>query len=247
AAAGGGGGGGGDPDGSSSSRGPAGHSCPDAPQDARAITCPVCSRVVPVSRGEDPNRQVDAHIAAGCPDPGTSTTGKAYANACTFKGCTKKELVPIVCSKCRKTFCIRHRLEADHACAGGAAAAAAKGGQASPPKQTIVDRQRQQSAGSGSASSRAGTPHVAPAARQNARASDAAQLDRDRRARLAQQQQQPLQQMTDDEQLALALQISEQEAQAQQGNGRRMGSATSIGTNGSRKSKKDEPSNCSVQ
>ncbi|RKO90290.1 hypothetical protein BDK51DRAFT_13157, partial [Blyttiomyces helicus] len=84
--------------------------------DRKAITCPVCSAVVPVKRGEDPNERVEAHIAAGCPNPGKSTTGVAYTNACTFRGCGKKELVPIHCARCNRTFCIRHRLEADHKC-----------------------------------------------------------------------------------------------------------------------------------
>ena len=95
-----------------------GHICPNLPYDldARAITCPVCSRVVPVKRGADPNLTVEQHISRGCPDPGTSTTGKAYSNACSFRKCEKKELVPILCPKCLRSFCIRHRLEADHNC-----------------------------------------------------------------------------------------------------------------------------------
>ncbi|KAL2919980.1 zinc finger, AN1-type domain [Polyrhizophydium stewartii] len=85
------------------------------PRDARATVCPVCNRVVPVRRGADPNIAVNDHIAAGCPDPGTSTT-KASDNACSFKDCSKRELVPIRCPSCSRTFCIRHRLEADHKC-----------------------------------------------------------------------------------------------------------------------------------
>ncbi|KAI8919260.1 AN1-type zinc finger protein 2B-like protein [Powellomyces hirtus] len=94
----------------------AGHLCAAFPAhkaDARAVTCPVCSRVIPTRRGEDPNKNVNEHIQAGCPEP---EKVQAYVNACTFRGCEKRELVPIKCPRCGKTFCIRHRNEVDHKC-----------------------------------------------------------------------------------------------------------------------------------
>ncbi|KAJ3121982.1 zinc finger, AN1-type domain [Nowakowskiella sp. JEL0407] len=92
------------------------HSCPNPPLDARAPICPVCNKAVPVNKGEDPNRRVYDHIAAGCPTPETSTTGIAYSNRCTYPGCKQKELIPIVCKGCNQKFCISHRLDTDHNC-----------------------------------------------------------------------------------------------------------------------------------
>ncbi|KAJ1564808.1 zinc finger, AN1-type domain [Nowakowskiella sp. JEL0078] len=77
---------------------------------------PQFAQVVPINRGEDPNTRVFDHINAGCPDPGTSTSGVAYTNRCTFKGCKQKELIPIVCKNCQQRFCIKHRLASDHKC-----------------------------------------------------------------------------------------------------------------------------------
>jgi predicted nucleic acid binding AN1-type Zn finger protein len=92
--------------------------------DRKALICPLCSQVVPVSRllsgssSGDPNESVNRHIEAGCPKEAGSTTGRAFSNVCSVKGCSKKELVPIVCSDCGVKHCIRHRLPADHSCPG---------------------------------------------------------------------------------------------------------------------------------
>ncbi|KAJ8323869.1 zinc finger, AN1-type domain [Batrachochytrium dendrobatidis] len=160
-----------------------GHICPDKPMDVRATTCPVCSRVVPINRGADPNVAVNDHINAGCPDPGTSTSEKAYTNPCSMQGCSKKELVPILCQKCLKPFCIRHRLEADHKCSIAGS---------TPPAQ----KNRQSSAK---------TKMVSAAARQNTRGEQAAQLDKDRRDRAYRATQ-----IRQDAALAQELQNSEQ-------------------------------------
>ncbi|KAI8821990.1 uncharacterized protein EV422DRAFT_525214 [Fimicolochytrium jonesii] len=99
-----------------------GHVCPDLPPhlaDARAVTCPVCNRIVPTKRGEDPNTRVEAHINAGCPEEATSTA-PAYSNVCSFRRCGKKELLPIMCSRCGKKYCISHRSELSHDCKGSA-------------------------------------------------------------------------------------------------------------------------------
>ncbi|KAH6572311.1 hypothetical protein BASA50_003376 [Batrachochytrium salamandrivorans] len=138
-----------------------GHVCTQMHLDSRAIVCPVCDRVVPVARGNDPNLAVNAHINAGCPDPGTSTTGKAYTNTCSLQSCSKKELVPILCQTCRKSFCIRHRLEVDHQCSSLPAAPARR------PAAKLAPAK----------------PSSTPAARQNARGLEAAQMDQERRQR----------------------------------------------------------------
>lgn len=35
---------------------------------------------------------------------------------CSFKDCTEKELVPVICPYCEKNFCLRHRHQSDHEC-----------------------------------------------------------------------------------------------------------------------------------
>ncbi|KAM6215344.1 AN1-type zinc finger protein 1 isoform 2-T2 [Rhynchocyon petersi] len=35
---------------------------------------------------------------------------------CSFKDCTGKELVPVICPFCEKNFCLRHRHQSDHEC-----------------------------------------------------------------------------------------------------------------------------------
>ncbi|TPX37630.1 hypothetical protein SmJEL517_g00694 [Synchytrium microbalum] len=92
-----------------------GHSCEKAPTDYYAPVCPVCSKVVPVPRNEDPNLKVDEHIRNGCPTPKTTTT-EAYTNKCSMPGCKTKEVVPILCKKCLKSHCLKHRFETDHNC-----------------------------------------------------------------------------------------------------------------------------------
>lgn len=93
-----------------------GHECSQRPLDTRATTCPLCHQVIPVHRGQTPDRYVEMHIQRGCPPESASTSSAAYPNACSFAGCKKREAVPIVCGKCLLQFCIRHRLEMDHAC-----------------------------------------------------------------------------------------------------------------------------------
>ncbi|OUM63883.1 hypothetical protein PIROE2DRAFT_9487, partial [Piromyces sp. E2] len=58
---------------------------------------------------------VNKHISEGCPDPGTSTS-KSTKKVCQYKGCKTAQLIPFVCPKCKKSFCIKHRLDMDHDC-----------------------------------------------------------------------------------------------------------------------------------
>ncbi len=39
-----------------------------------------------------------------------------FSNKCFKKGCKKKELLPFICGKCQRNYCIRHRNEIDHEC-----------------------------------------------------------------------------------------------------------------------------------
>lgn len=92
-----------------------GHCCPSIPQEARTTTCPICKQIVPVARGHDPDIVVNHHINRGCPK---IEEKKVFKNECSFRGCKKKELIPIQCQICLLSFCIKHRLEQDHSCAG---------------------------------------------------------------------------------------------------------------------------------
>eukprot|EP00045_Choanoeca_perplexa_P009401 m.90431 g.90431 ORF g.90431 m.90431 type:complete len:161 (-) comp14882_c0_seq3:20-502(-) len=70
------------------------HTCGTAAfEDARSHKCPLCRQQLAVRRGEDPNVTVERHIAQGC-QTGKAKTG-GISSACTFKGCKKKELVPM--------------------------------------------------------------------------------------------------------------------------------------------------------
>lgn len=92
-----------------------GHLCKFLPQDKIATVCPICKEILTVKPDENPDIVTNEHINSGCKKP---TVQKVFTNQCTFKNCSKKELVPIKCSICGKSFCIKHRLEQDHACKG---------------------------------------------------------------------------------------------------------------------------------
>jgi len=84
-------------------------------KDFHTTICPVCGKIVPIKRDEDPNIRVNKHISEGCPDPGTSTS-TSTKKVCQYKGCKTAQLIPFVCPKCKKSFCIKHRLDMDHNC-----------------------------------------------------------------------------------------------------------------------------------
>ena len=90
------------------------HKCVPAPAGSvnTTVTCPLCSKVIVVKAGEDTNARVDAHISQGCPDEGP----KIYTCCCSFPKCTKTEMVPFTCGKCKKSYCTVHRLPEDHNC-----------------------------------------------------------------------------------------------------------------------------------
>ncbi|KAF9174353.1 hypothetical protein BGX21_004694 [Mortierella sp. AD011] len=98
------------------------HTCPNkdtaTQQDQRVPICPLCDKPVPIKKGEDPNIRMEQHIAAGCPEPATTTSKPIYTNSCNAKACKNRSAIPIVCQRCRLNYCLKHRLESDHACAG---------------------------------------------------------------------------------------------------------------------------------
>jgi len=75
--------------------------------------CPICSQIVHIKEGEDPNRKVDEHIAQGCPKE--LDNNQKYFR-CSFARCKGTEVVPMICDKCKLNFCVPHRLPQDHEC-----------------------------------------------------------------------------------------------------------------------------------
>ncbi|KAJ2963950.1 hypothetical protein NQZ79_g1116 [Umbelopsis isabellina] len=59
---------------------------------------------------------------SGCKEKPTSTSPPS--NTCRKQGCKTKLLVPMICSSCKNSFCVKHRLESDHDCQGRRAASA---------------------------------------------------------------------------------------------------------------------------
>ena len=64
------------------------------------------------------------HILGGAAKPGLNTH-QTRTNFCSFEGCTKNEVVLILCSGCKNSYCIDHRYPGDHNCS--------RPGNATPP------------------------------------------------------------------------------------------------------------------
>eukprot|EP00999_Lentomonas_sp_LEN2_P003016 NODE_872_length_1140_cov_305.366239_g830_i0.p1 GENE.NODE_872_length_1140_cov_305.366239_g830_i0~~NODE_872_length_1140_cov_305.366239_g830_i0.p1 ORF type:complete len:306 (-),score=2.10 NODE_872_length_1140_cov_305.366239_g830_i0:142-1059(-) len=87
------------------------HECSARTRDA--LTCELCQQVVPLRRGEDPNKVMDSHISGGC------KARKVVPDApkCPVKGCkVKHNYVPITCPRCSAVVCVHHRTPEDHSC-----------------------------------------------------------------------------------------------------------------------------------
>lgn len=56
---------------------------------------------------------MNEHIQSNCADLQPKND-----NTCRKKGCTTKMLVPMHCTECGLSFCVKHRLEVDHQCQG---------------------------------------------------------------------------------------------------------------------------------
>lgn len=94
------------------------HSCEQAfLKDVQVPICPLCGQPVPVKRGELPDIGVGAHIDKDCQDDRAQKKRNAvFTNRCTRKGCKQKEMIPILCSECKKNYCLKHRHSSDHDC-----------------------------------------------------------------------------------------------------------------------------------
>ena len=89
------------------------HNCTSGLQkDFQVPVCPMCNEPVPTAKGVSPDVTVGRHLDQFC----KQETKKIYTNQCTMRGCKKKELIPLVCSQCKRNFCLAHRHTADHRC-----------------------------------------------------------------------------------------------------------------------------------
>jgi len=86
-------------------------------EDVQVPACPLCGEPVPTPRGVSPDMTVGQHIDQYCKSDKT----KIFTNKCSFRGCKKKELVPVQCGFCKLNFCLRHRHVTDHECNPNAA------------------------------------------------------------------------------------------------------------------------------
>ncbi|KJH53640.1 hypothetical protein DICVIV_00068 [Dictyocaulus viviparus] len=90
------------------------HNCTSAyRKNVQVPVCPLCNKPVPTPKNVSPDVQVNEHILNNCL---VRTKKKVFSNKCTFKGCRRKEVVPITCPSCKKNFCLTHRHESDHQC-----------------------------------------------------------------------------------------------------------------------------------
>ncbi|VEL18706.1 unnamed protein product [Protopolystoma xenopodis] len=95
------------------------HSCPDAGKDVQVPICPLCGTPVPCRPEELPDIRVGQHIDTACQSkPALELKGKVFPNACSMARCKRKELILLVCDKCHRNFCVKHRNELDHQCDG---------------------------------------------------------------------------------------------------------------------------------
>ncbi|KAI7870120.1 hypothetical protein BDF14DRAFT_1774842 [Spinellus fusiger] len=116
--------------------------------DIRVPTCPLCEKPVSVPRGEDPNIKVNQHIQNNCANP------NPLNNTCRAGGCKQKLLVPMTCPNCKLSYCVKHRLDIDHACPGkrvdkantslGGYAALQRASKGKPPVSSITPAQMEE-------------------------------------------------------------------------------------------------------
>lgn len=119
-----------------SHRGYASHECSEGYTRDRIVpACPICNKLVPPKPGQTADQAMNQHINDGCAS--VNQKGKTYKNRCSHLKCKKRELVEMHCKTCRLNFCMNHRFESDHNCAGQASAAASAASkrrrQANPP------------------------------------------------------------------------------------------------------------------
>lgn len=186
------------------------HSCSQsngARRDFQVPLCPLCNQPVPYKRSEMPDIAMSTHIDRDCKsDPAEERRRNIFSNKCSKKGCKQKELIPFQCQKCRRNYCIRHRLEIDHDCSEMSA-----NQRNVPPTASAIPRPatRNSRPPSGQASASASNPIRNPASMSESEA-----LEYALRLSLAESNQattQPKREETEDEMLARVLAESERE------------------------------------
>jgi len=101
------------------------HSCSESYRKDKLVpVCPLCSKPIPLKPGEVADIKVGAHIDADCQSDPAKERRKVYTNRCSKKGCKVKEMVRVRCDRCSLNYCLKHRHENDHDCAGAKSAAA---------------------------------------------------------------------------------------------------------------------------
>uniref|UniRef100_A0A915PUN5 AN1-type domain-containing protein n=1 Tax=Setaria digitata TaxID=48799 RepID=A0A915PUN5_9BILA len=67
-------------------------------KDVQVPVCPLCSKPIPVARGERPDKPVSDHIDSNCKsNPALALKGKIYTYNCSQRNCRKRELNRIDC------------------------------------------------------------------------------------------------------------------------------------------------------
>lgn len=95
------------------------HNCCSAYEKNNQVpVCPLCSKPIPVQKGQHPDMVVGAHIDTDCQSDPAKSRRKVFTNKCTYKKCKNKEVIPVICNECSLNFCLRHRHPADHSCEG---------------------------------------------------------------------------------------------------------------------------------
>jgi len=79
----------------------------------KPVTCPRCRTAL--SGG----LLLEVHLARDCGVVSAPAPPRPYGTyRCSKRGCSVVELSDIRCAACRKQFCLKHRFESDHDCAG---------------------------------------------------------------------------------------------------------------------------------
>ncbi|KAA0184450.1 hypothetical protein HAZT_HAZT008240 [Hyalella azteca] len=91
----------------------ANHHCTEARLvDVQVPVCPLCDQAVPAPRGQPPDIAISQHLDNNC----KVKKEKIFTNKCCYRGCKKKEMMPIECRDCGLNFCLSHRHPNDHTC-----------------------------------------------------------------------------------------------------------------------------------
>jgi len=115
------------------------HNCASGLQnDNQVPTCPLCQAPIPVKRGEIPDVRVGQHIDSDCQSEKALSKRKVFTNICSAKGCKKKEMRRVECTRCLKTYCLGHRFPDDHECQGPTSSVSRSGAAALARMQNSV-------------------------------------------------------------------------------------------------------------